>query len=85
MEQIMKQIDLDYDGKIQFTEFLIAGCNKRALFTAHNIEQWFTYIEMDGDKEITREDLSTFIGEDVGDYFVGNMIEDANDNCDGGL
>ena len=29
MEKIMKQVDLDYDGKVQFTEFLIAGCNKK--------------------------------------------------------
>ena len=37
MEAIMKQIDLDYDGKVQFSEFIVAACDKVALFSAENI------------------------------------------------
>ena len=62
MEKIMQQIDLDYDGKIQFSEFLIAACNKRALFTQINIQKCFNYIDFDQDGEITRKDLSEFLG-----------------------
>jgi Ca2+-binding EF-hand superfamily protein len=28
-ERVLKEVDLNFDGKIQFTEFLMAGCNKR--------------------------------------------------------
>ena len=41
MEEIMKQIDLDYDGQVQFSEFLIAACNKRMLMTDENLEKCF--------------------------------------------
>ena len=40
---------------------------------------------MDEDGVITRSDLRQFLGEDVNEYYIGNMIEDADDNCDGGL
>ena len=38
MKQVIEQVDLDFDGKVQFTEFLLACCNKKALLTQHNIE-----------------------------------------------
>ena len=28
-ERVLREVDLNFDGKIQFTEFLMAGCNKR--------------------------------------------------------
>ena len=85
MEKIMMQIDLDYDGKVQFSEFLIAGCNKRALFTSHNMSQCFDYIDSDQDGDISRKDLADFLGCEIDDYFIGNMIEDADDDCIGRL
>ena len=65
MEGVINQIDLDFDGKIQFTEFLIACCNKKQLFTAHNIEQCFNYIDANQDGEIDTEDMSTFLGTEI--------------------
>ena len=85
MEGIMKQIDLDYDGKVQFTEFLIAACDKRKLFTTHNLQLCFEFIDSDGDGEITTADLQEFMGQEVDQYYISNMIEDADDNADGGL
>ena len=41
MEQIMKQADLDYDGKVQFTEFLIACCDKKKLISEQNLKNVF--------------------------------------------
>ena len=37
MKEVMKQCDLNYDGVIQFTEFLVATCNKRILFSEMNL------------------------------------------------
>ncbi len=53
----MKQVDLDYDGKVQFTEFLIAGCNKKQLFVPHNLEKCFEFIDKNNDGIICEEDL----------------------------
>ena len=81
----MKQIDLDYDGKIQFTEFLIATCNKRSLFTAHNIESCFQYIDADQDGEISKSDMSQFLGQEIDEEFINEIIGEADENMDGGL
>ena len=62
MEAIMKQIDLDYDGKVQFTEFLIAACDKKLLFSVINLKLCFEFIDMDGDGNISIDDLSDFMG-----------------------
>ena len=76
---------MDYDGKVQFTEFLIAACDKRAIFTHKNLRMCFEFIDNDGDGEITTADLKVFMGEDVDEYAISNMIEDADENADGGL
>ena len=48
-ERVLKEVDLNFDGKIQFTEFLMAGCNKRQLLKTFNLESTFKRIDSDGD------------------------------------
>lgn len=47
MEKIMISCDLDYDGKMQFTEFLMASCNKHSLFSEGNMKECFNHIDYD--------------------------------------
>jgi len=65
---IMKQIDLDGDDMIQYTEFLLACCNKRSLFTDINIKKCFDYIDSNLDGEICDKDLKIFMGDSANDY-----------------
>jgi Ca2+-binding EF-hand superfamily protein len=44
----------------------------------------FAYIDNDKDGFITREDLRIFLTS-KDEYFIGNMIEEADYDCDGGL
>uniref|UniRef100_A0A7S3CKL8 EF-hand domain-containing protein n=1 Tax=Strombidium rassoulzadegani TaxID=1082188 RepID=A0A7S3CKL8_9SPIT len=81
MEQIIKNCDLDGDGKIQFTEFIIACCNKKALLTTHNLAECFSYFDDDGDGVLSRNDLQEVLGEDLDEYQIGNILEDADDEC----
>ena len=86
MEAIMKQCDLNQDGNIQYTEFIVACCNKRSLFTAHNIEACFNVIDADLDGEISWMDLKKFLGpSSLSEGYVKHIIEDADENGDGGL
>ena len=86
MEAIMKQIDLDYDGKVQFSEFIVAACDKVELFSQKNIEECFNHIDADGDGEITREDLSVFLGSvEENEFYVGAILANVDDNDDGGI
>ena len=49
IKKIIAQCDLDFDGKIQFTEFLVACSNKRLLFSAANIRTCFEFIDQNKD------------------------------------
>ena len=49
----MRQADLDYDGKVQFTEFLIACSNKNKLLSEENLKRVFKIIDSDRDGELS--------------------------------
>lgn len=84
MVKTIKQIDINNDKNISFTEFLIAGSNKQTLLAESNLLSAFSYIDNDKDEFITREDLRIFLNI-KNEYFIGNIIEEADDDCDGGL
>ena len=79
MKEILKNCDLNFDGQIQFTEFMIAACNKRALLTQHNVDECFQYLDHDGDGNITVQDLKKILGEDIDERFIKQMLEDADE------
>jgi Ca2+-binding EF-hand superfamily protein len=84
MAKIIKQIDMNNDRNISFTEFLVGACNKVSLLTDHNLKSTFSCIDYDKDGIITREDLRVFMNI-KNDYMLGNVIEEADDDCDGGI
>ena len=84
MNKIMKDVNLVNPKTISFTEFLMAACNKNNLLTEANLRQMFTTIDDDGDQFITRQDFKKFVNVE-NDYFIGNLMEEADNDCDGGL
>ena len=84
MAKIIRQVDLNGDREVSFTEFLIGASNKLALLTENNLQNTFAWIDMDKDGFITRDDLKEFVGV-KDDTYIGIMIEEADDDCDGGL
>ena len=75
---------LSQSKNICFTEFLIASCNKNNLLCENNLITTFKYIDDDGDGFISRDDFRKFVNID-NEYFIGNLIEEADNDCDGGL
>ena len=57
MSRIVRQTDINGDGRIQFTEFMASGCDKDLLFTHANLRKAFTYFDMDQDGYIDAVDL----------------------------
>ena len=49
------------DGLIQFTEFLVAGCDKQLLLSSENIHKEFLYLDEDKDCFINAKDIEKFI------------------------
>eukprot|EP00347_Sterkiella_histriomuscorum_P003644 403363499 len=84
MAKIIRQIDLNGDREISFTEFLVGASNKQNLLTEFNLQLTFAWIDINKDQFITRDDLKEFIGI-KDDTYIGIMIEEADDDCDGGL
>ena len=84
MARVIRQIDLKGDREVTFTEFTMGACNKYTLLTEANLMIVFSWIDVNKDGFITREDLKEFIGID-NDTYIGIMIEEADDDCDGGL
>ena len=82
--KIIRQIDFNGDREIQFSEFLIGASNKYTLLNENNLSNTFAWIDVDKDGFITREDLKEFVGV-KDDTYIGIMIEEADDDCDGGL
>lgn len=85
ISRIIRNVDLTDNCKsITFTEFLMAACNKNVLLNEFNLRCAFTYIDYDNDQFISREDFRKFLNI-KNEYFIGNLIEEADDDCDGGL
>ena len=79
----MKQIDLDYDGQVSFSEFQIAACNKRALFIDYNVEKCFKHIDSNGDGKIDMVDLQIFLGADCSAKDVRAVFQQSDKSRDG--
>ncbi|CDW88817.1 protein kinase domain containing protein [Stylonychia lemnae] len=84
MTKVIRQIDLNGDREVSFTEFLMGACNKQSLLCEGNLQSIFAWIDMDKNGFITRDDLKEFIGV-KDDTYIGIMIEEADDDCDGGI
>lgn len=84
MAKIIRQVDLNGDREVSFTEFVMGASNKFTLLNETNLSNAFAWIDMDKDGFITREDLKEFVGV-KDDTYIGIMIEEADDDCDGGL
>lgn len=84
MIKIGKQVDVSREGGITITEFILGACNKNLLITDQNLRSVFSYIDANQNNIIGRDELKSFLGVND-DIYVGLIIEDADDDCDGGL
>ena len=56
-EELLKAMDVDGDGEIDFTEFISAAFDKRTLLTQENLDAAFKTFDADGNGKITKEEL----------------------------
>jgi Ca2+-binding EF-hand superfamily protein len=64
---VIKNMDFNKDGSIQYTEFLVAACKKNLLFNNENLLATFQYFDQDHDGRITSRDLATAFSIDLKD------------------
>lgn len=80
MKRIVACIDFadGGDGLIQFTEFILAGCNKKNLLVQEHIIEEFKFLDMDKDGQIGIEDMRKFLmtfSEDAGEAATDAALE----------
>lgn len=56
-DELFKMMDSDGSGEVDFTEFITAAIDKRALLTKENIDAAFRTFDADGNGRITKDEL----------------------------
>lgn len=57
LKQLMDSIDVDKNGKINYTEFLASSLEKDELFKIDNLKKMFKLLDKDGNGSIDRKEL----------------------------
>lgn len=70
LKTLMESIDIDKNGKINYTEFLASSLSKEELFTEANLKKMFKLLDKDGNGVIEKQELMQL--------FSDNGIEEAN-------
>merc|ERR1719271_1559566 len=68
LERIMKEVDSDGSGVIDYTEFLAATLSRKQYMQEDIVWSAFRVFDLDGDGQITREELAQVLS--------GNAIRD---------
>jgi len=55
--EILKTLDTDNDGKLDYNEFLQAATNKITLLNDENLKKAFTILDSNGDGRLCRHEL----------------------------
>ena len=82
VEKVMKNIDLNQSGKVDFTEFLVAAMNEEKMLTKTKIQQTFKIIDLDGDGYISKDEVEYIMG-DIDLSIWNDFLKDCDDDDDG--
>jgi len=84
VHSIWNEINLNDDGDINFTEFLVAALNRDKLLSKQKIEQAFQLFDLDRNDYITKLKLQTVMGSiEMNDEDVKALLQDGDENNDG--
>ena len=80
MHDILKNVDLNENGKIEYSEFLAAAVDRTTLVTPANVQFAFRHIDVDSSGVVTRTKLKNALAREGKKYKeeeVDEMIEEA--------
>lgn len=82
---IMKILDVDGSGAIDFSEFLRICLEEEDLLTGENLKKTFDYLDKNGTNQIEKEDLKEWLNtsEAVSDSIILELMQEADKNGDG--
>jgi calcium-dependent protein kinase len=85
VEKIMRQVDINKSGFIDYTEFVTACAKKESMLSIDNLESAFKAFDFDGSGKITALELREMLGGEIsaGDEVWSRLIEEVDQDKDG--
>ncbi|OMJ95641.1 hypothetical protein SteCoe_887 [Stentor coeruleus] len=86
IKKIIKEIDADKNGSIDYSEFLIATMNRDKLLSAERLEMVFKAFDSNGCGRITGDDIKELIeSHEMEDSYWNKIVAEVDANGDGGV
>jgi len=87
VEHILAQVDMNNNGVVDYSEFLVANLQSNELLTNEKLQAAFNLFDIDGDGRITLEEIKSLLGTNLDmetnkDIWKELMAE-GDDNDDG--
>ena len=76
LKGLMDSIDVDKNGKLNYTESLASSLAKEDLFTTNNILKLFRLLDRDGNGSIDRKELQALFEDQGMDNINGKGIDE---------
>ncbi|CAI2359896.1 unnamed protein product [Moneuplotes crassus] len=83
IDQLLDNIDLNGNGVIDYSEFVTATSDYQKLCTEKNLKTAFDKFDLDGNGEITLDELREVLCGDEDDEDIRNLIKKVDKNGDG--
>ena len=83
VEKIMKQVDINNSGFIDYSEFLIASAKKEVLLSKNNLENAFLMFDTDSSGKINASELRDMLSTGGDDPVWSELIKEVDKNGDG--
>lgn len=69
-------MDMNSDGKIDFTEFISAAYDRRKTLSEQCLDNMFNLLDLNGDKKLDSEEIRKILAGKSGDYITGEHFDE---------
>jgi calcium-dependent protein kinase len=85
IDELMKKLDNDGSGSIDYTEFVAAAMDKEKVLTKQRIEYCFQLFDKDKSGQISKDELKNMLGgaDNISDEVWAELIKEVDANGDG--
>jgi calcium-dependent protein kinase len=84
-DRIMREVDIDKSGTIDYNEFILSSMNHQKLLNKEKLEATFKMFDKDGSGTISADEVKSFLcqGNDVDSKLIDEIIRENDINGDG--